>query len=88
VRYFLNSKNLIDVLDLVEGRRQAAMDSKDFLVDDGSNGQVVKNISVKLPHFGVSILGLTLSVEAINLSDLSRLMVSSDQADPLGVPEL
>jgi hypothetical protein len=88
VRNFLHSENLVDILDLMKGGRETPVDSKDLSVDNGSNGEVVEHVSEELPNFWVSILGLTLSIEAIDLGDLSSLVVATDEGDPLWVAKL
>jgi len=52
-------------------------------VYQGSERQVVKQICEVLPDVGIAILPETLVVEAIHLSDLSRLMVPTQDGDSL-----
>ena len=54
------------------------MDCKDFVLNDGSDWKVIEYVCKILPNKSVSILGLTLHVKAIILSDSSGLMISSD----------
>ena len=53
------------------------MKTKDFVFYDGSQRKHVEEISEVLPNVSVSVLAKTLIVEAIDLSDLSALMISS-----------
>ena len=51
-------------------------------------GQVVEEVCEVFPDVGVPILPQTLVIEPVNLGDLSALVVSSDQCDPVWVSHL
>lgn len=77
-----------DDADLVDGSylgTQATVYAENRAVDDGGQHKEVKNLAACLPDGRVSVLLLALFVEAIHLGDLPRLVVASDQDDPLGV---
>ena len=67
----LYSFDLFDVIDVLEGRRQASMHAEDLAVDRGSQGQKVKNFCELLPDDQATILALTLDLEAVDLRDLA-----------------
>lgn len=50
-------------------------------VDDGRQGQVVKNVSAIAPCICIAILALALVVKTIHLGDLPALMVATQQCD-------
>jgi hypothetical protein len=52
------------------------MDAEDLPVDDSCQGQKVENLTARFPHRGISVLGLALFVESVDLGDLSGLVVS------------
>ena len=54
------------------------MDRKQLWLNIGGNGKVVEDIGEVLPDHSIPILGLTLHVEPVVLSDRSGLMVPSD----------
>lgn len=56
---------------------QSAMNTQDFAVDNGSKGQEVEDLTAGLPYRSIAVLGLTLFVEAVDLSDLSGFVVSA-----------
>jgi len=60
----------------------------DLSVDECSERQVVKQIGKVLPHVCVAVLAQTLIVEAINLSDLSALVVATKNGDAIFEPHL
>ena len=65
----VNGSNLINGLDL---GAETTMNTKDFAIDDGSDGQVVENFGTVFPGVGVSILTIDLVIESINCCDLSE----------------
>jgi hypothetical protein len=61
------------------------MNCKDFVINDGCNRKVVKDVSKVLPNKCVPILGLTLHVKAVVLSDRSGLVIASDHVHLIGI---
>ena len=57
------------------------MQTKDLILNDCSQWQVVKQVSQVLPNIGVAILAKTLIVKAVHLSDLATLVVSTQDCD-------
>lgn len=81
----------VDGSDLIEGldiRRKTAVDAKNLTIDQSSKGQVVKDLSAVLPGIGAGVLLLALIVEAVDLSDLARLVVAAQQRNLLRIPRL
>lgn len=67
--------------DLVEGADlggQASVNAENLAVDDGGEGEKVKDLATGLPYGSVAVLCLALFVETIDLSDLSRFVVATD----------
>lgn len=56
---------------------QSAMNAEDFAVNNGSEGQEVEDLTASFPYRGIAILGLTLFIEAVDLSDLPGFVVSA-----------
>lgn len=74
--------------DLVDGadlRAQAAVDAQDLAVDNGGQDEKVKDLAARLPDGRVAVLLLALLVEAVDLRDLPRLVVATDENDLLGI---
>ena len=57
-------------------------------INDGGKGEVVEDLGAVSPHGDRAILAEALVVEAVHLGDLPRLVVPSDQGDPVWVPDL
>lgn len=52
-------------------------------INQGSERQVVKQVCEVLPDVGIAVLPQALIIEAVDLRDLPRLMVSSQDGDSL-----
>jgi hypothetical protein len=63
------------------------MHTEDLVLYDCSDRKVVEEVSVELPDSGATKFPLTFSVEAVDLGDLSCLMIASEQGDSLRVPK-
>ena len=64
------------------------MHAENFVVDDSCQRQIVEYFSAVSPDIDWTVLAQALVVEAINLSDLSALVVASDQRDAFWVADL
>ena len=61
------------------------MDAENFVIDNSSEGQVVKHFCAVAPDVDGAVLAEALVVEAVDLSDLTGLVVTSDQSDAFWV---
>ena len=61
------------------------MDAENFVVDDGGKGQVVEDFGAVAPDVDRAVFAEALVVESVDLSDLTRLVIASDQGDTLRV---
>jgi hypothetical protein len=64
------------------------VDAEDLAVDDGAEGEVVKDVAAVAPDVCAPVLALALVVEAVDLGDLPRLMVAADEGDAIRVADL
>ena len=64
------------------------MHTEHLSIDDGSQGQKIKDLATGFPHGGVAILLLTFLVKAVDLGDLPRLVVSTDERDSVRISGL
>lgn len=81
----------IDDLDLVNrmyGRRQAAVDAKDLVVDDDRQRQEVEHVGEVVPNVCIAVLPRTLGVETVRLGNASRLVVATDKVDSVWIAQL
>lgn len=77
-----------DVIQCVDTGRETAVKTEDLVVDQGSEGEVVEEVGKVLPHVGVAVFSEALVVEAVDLGDLTGLVVSSEDGDSLRVSDL
>ncbi len=55
------------------------MNTKDFIVDDCSKRQIVKDFSAVAPYVNRAIFSEAFIIESVDLCDLPAFMVSSDE---------
>lgn len=60
----------------------------DLVLDQGREGQVVKEVCEELPDVGVSIFAEALVVEPVDLGDLARLVVAAKNRHAVPVTKL
>lgn len=63
-------------------------EKKYLVLDQGGEGEIVKKVGEGLPDVGVSVLAETLVVESINLSNLTRLVVSTEDGNAILIADL
>ena len=88
MRYLLYSFYLVDVVNIKKTRWEPSVNIEHFTIDYGCNRQVVEEVSELLPNHWTAELALAFNVEAVNLSDLTSLMVASKKSEPFGMPQL
>jgi hypothetical protein len=62
--------------------------TEDLVVDQGCEWEVVEKVRKVLPDVGVAVLPEAFVVEAVDLCDLARFVVSAENGDALWVPDL
>lgn len=88
VRNFLLPVNLFNFVKGCYARRQTAVHTEDPRVNDGSQRKVVEDLRTVAPHVNGAVLAQAFVVEAVDLGDLSGLVVASNQRDALRVSNL
>lgn len=61
------------------------MNAEDFAINDGTQNKEVENLAASFPDRGIAIFLLALFVEAVDLSDLARLVVTAHKGDAVRV---
>jgi hypothetical protein len=77
-----------DVVQSVDAGRETTMKTENLVIDQGSEGEVVKEVGEILPDISVSVFAKTFVVETVDLGDLTGLVVSSEDGDSLRVSDL
>ena len=63
------------------------MYAENLVLDDGGEGQTIKDVDKHLPRFGGQST-LTLIVEAVHLGDISRLVVTPQHEEVVWILDL
>ncbi len=69
--------------NLIQGpnlRTQSTMHAQYFPINDRSQSEEVEDLATRLPHRGVTVFLLAFFVEAVDLGDLSGLVVAADES--------
>lgn len=79
MRYLAKAIDDFDLVDGVDRRREAPVNTEDLVVDHNAEGKEIEHVGEVMPHIRVAIFARTFGVETIGLGDASRLMISPDQ---------
>lgn len=78
----------VESADLIKGvdrGRETTVDAENLVINDCSQCQIVEDLSAVAPNINRTVLSKALIVKAVDLGDLTRLVVSSDEGNSLGV---
>ena len=67
-------------------RGQSTMQTEDLVLHNCCDWEVIKEVSKVTPDVSTSILSVALIIEAIDLCDLSTLVIASKNSNPVGEP--
>ena len=87
VRHFLLPVYGPDLIERLNGRREAAVNAEDLAVDDGREREIVEDFRAVAPDGDGAVFAQALVVEAVDLSDLTRLVVAPNQHDAVRVAD-
>eukprot|EP01136_Pigoraptor_vietnamica_P039277 Opistho-1_new@9865 len=77
-----------NVVERVDGRREAAVEAEDLVLHKRREGEEVKEVRKILPHVRVAVLAEALVVKAVHLRNLSALVVAAKDRDALAEADL
>lgn len=83
--HFLYTIESSDVVQRVDTGGKTSVETKYLVVDEGGEGKVIEEIGKVLPNICISIFAEALVIKAINLSDLTGFVVTTEDGDSLGV---
>ena len=83
--HLLYSVQVLDLVKRLKRWRQPSMQWEYLILNYSSQGQLIKELGEVLPHVSIAILALTLIIKAINLCDLSTLVITSQDSNPVSV---
>lgn len=61
------------------------MKAEDLVVDEGGEGKVIEEIGEVLPNVCISVFSKALVVKTVNLGNLTRFVVTTEDSDSLWV---
>ena len=80
--YAVESSN---VVESIYTWGETSVEAEDLIVDESSKREIVEEICEVFPHICVAIFSETLIVETIDLGDLARFVVATEDCDALGI---
>ena len=75
--YLLDSVKGADVVECVNARREATMQTEYLIVNQSGQGKIVEEVCEEFPHVRIAVLSEAFVIEAVDLCDLARLVVTS-----------
>ena len=88
VRDLAEAVDDLDLVDVVDRRREAAVQAKDPVVDHDREREEVEHVGKVLPHVRVGVLAHALGIEAVRLRHGAALVVAADELHAVWVAEL
>ena len=87
MRDLLDPLDLCNVIDVLKRGRQTRMHTENFAIDSSRQRQIIKQVGELLPDDKAAILFLAFNLKAVDLSDLARFMIASQQVEPVRVAQ-
>jgi hypothetical protein len=78
---FLDSVERSDVVEGVDAGGQAAVQAENLVVNESSEGEIVEEVGEVFPDISIAVFPQTFVVKAVDLGDLSTLVVPSKDGD-------
>jgi hypothetical protein len=88
VRDLLDSLQDLNLVDGTQGRRETSVDTQHAPINHRSKIQIIEDLHAILPGVGVAVLAHALLEEAVDLSDLSGLVIATQEGHVGGVSRL
>jgi hypothetical protein len=86
VRYLLSSCYNADLVDGSDLGAKATVNTENLAINNSSQDQEVEHLAACLPDRGIAVLLLALLIEPVDLSDLSRFMVTTNKNNSIRIP--
>jgi hypothetical protein len=86
MRNLLGTSNDADLINSADLRAQTTVNAENFTINNGGEDKEIENLAAGLPDRRIAVFLLALLVETVNLSDLARLVVASDEGNLVRVP--
>lgn len=87
MRYLPEAVDDFDLINAVDAGTEAAVHTKDLVVDDDGEGEEVEHVGEVVPDIGVAVFAVAFSVETVGLGDAAGFMVAPDEVHAGGVAQ-
>lgn len=88
VRDLAEAVDDLDLVNVVDRRREAAVQADDLVVDHDRQGEKVKHVGKVLPYVRLRVLAHALGIETVRLCHRAALVVAAHELHAARVPEL
>ena len=88
MRDLLGTGNDTDLINGANLRAQTTMNAENFTINNGGEDKEIENLAARLPDRRITVLLLAFLVETVDLSDLARLVVTTDEGNFVRVPSI
>lgn len=85
MRNLLSASHNADLIDSADLRRKPTVNAQHLAVNNGSQNQKIEDLTAGLPDAGITVLLLALFIKPVDLRDLARFVVTTDEDDAIGV---
>lgn len=82
----MGTSNDADLINSTDFRAKTTVNAEDTAVHYGSKNEEIEDLAARLPNRSIAILLLALFVKAVDLSDLTGLVIATNKNDPRGIP--
>jgi len=76
-----------DVVESIDTWGETTVEAEDLIIDEGGERKVIEEIGEVFPNIRVAILPKTFIVESIDLCNLTRFVVATEDGNALGVSD-
>mmetsp|Transcript_5576 Transcript_5576/g.10002 ORF Transcript_5576/g.10002 Transcript_5576/m.10002 type:complete len:303 (+) Transcript_5576:159-1067(+) len=83
---FLHTVQVPGMIKSINRGGESTMETENTICDHGCHGKIIEGVCEMLPHIGVSIFSQAFVIETINLSDLTTLVISTEDCDAIPIP--
>ena len=87
MRHLLYAIQVTGVIEGINGRRKSTVQTEYTIRHNGRHGQIIKGIREMFPNVGVAVLAQAFVVKAVDLGNLSTLVVTPQDGDTISVSD-
>lgn len=85
--YFLYAVKCSDVVEGIDAWGETTVEAEDLIVDERGEGEVIEEVGEVFPNIRIAIFSKALIVEAVDLCDLTRFVIATEDRNALRVSD-